>query len=443
MKKIFVLDTNVLLHDPNSIFAFKEHEVVIPAVVLEEIDSKKRNADEIGRNARTVSRLLDGLRELGHLHSGVVLEHGGTLKVELNHRSFVKVQEMFGEVSNDNRILAVALNYLHEENEKAEPSPVVLVSKDVLVRIKADVLGITPEDYLSDRTGDLNELYSGYQSLMVHPSLIDEYYSHRSLSVKQLALSYPLYPHEFVIMKDEIGTGKSALLKVNSDASRLEPLYLGNDAVWGISARNAQQRMALELLLNDDIPLVTITGKAGTGKTLLALAAGLFKVEDEHKYKKLLIARPVVPMGKDIGFLPGEKDEKLRPWMQPIYDNLEFLFDTKKSGDIDKILMGLGSIQVEALTYIRGRSIPSQFIIIDEAQNLSRHEVKTIVSRAGEGSKVILMGDPEQIDHPYLDAASNGLSYIVEKFKQQGISGHITLEKGERSHLAQLAADLL
>ncbi|WP_340004488.1 PhoH family protein [Paenibacillus sp. FSL K6-0276] len=443
MNKIFVLDTNVLLHDPNSIFSFKEHEVVIPAVVLEEIDSKKRNADEIGRNARTVSRLLDGLRELGHLHSGVELEHGGKLKVELNHRSFVKVQEMFGEVSNDNRILAVALNYLNEENEKPDPRPVVLVSKDVLVRIKADVLGITPEDYLSDRTGDLNELYTGYQSLLVHPSLIDEYYSHRSLTVKQLALSYPLYPHEFVILKDEIGSGKSALLKVNSDATRLEPLYLGNDAVWGISARNAQQRMALELLLNDEIPLVTITGKAGTGKTLLALAAGLFKVEDEHKYKKLLIARPVVPMGKDIGYLPGEKDEKLRPWMQPIYDNLEFLFDTKKAGDIDKILMGLGSIQVEALTYIRGRSIPSQFIIIDEAQNLSRHEVKTIVSRAGEGSKVILMGDPEQIDHPYLDAASNGLSYIVEKFKQQGISGHITLEKGERSRLAQLAADLL
>ncbi|MFF2909683.1 PhoH family protein [Paenibacillus sp. NPDC057934] len=443
MKKIFVLDTNVLLHDPNSIFSFKEHEVIIPAVVLEEIDSKKRNADEIGRNARTVSRLLDGLREQGHLHSGVELEHGGMLKVELNHRSFVKVQEMFGEVSNDNRILAVALNYLIEENEKPDPRPVVLVSKDVLVRIKADVLGVTPEDYLSDRTGDLNELYTGYQSLHVHPSLIDEYYSNRYLSIKQLELPYRLYPNEFVILKDEIGSGKSALLKVNNDASRLEPLYLGNDAVWGISARNAQQRMALELLLNDDIPLVTITGKAGTGKTLLALAAGLFKVEDEHKYKKLLIARPVVPMGKDIGYLPGEKDEKLRPWMQPIYDNLEFLFDTKKSGDIDKILMGLGSIQVEALTYIRGRSIPAQFIIIDEAQNLSRHEVKTIVSRAGEGSKVILMGDPEQIDHPYLDAASNGLSYIVEKFKQQGISGHITLEKGERSRLAQLAADLL
>lgn len=443
VKKIFVLDTNVLLHDPNAIFAFEEHEVVIPAVVLEEIDSKKRNADEIGRNARGVSRILDGLRERGHLHDGVPLENGGSIKVELNHRSFVKVQEMFGEITNDNRILAVALNYYLEEQEKSEPRSIVLVSKDVLVRIKGDVLGLTAQDYLSDRTAGLNEMYTGQTTLKVHPSVIDEFYSFRFLPIKPLGLSYTLHPHEFIILKDEMGTGKSALLKVNSDASRLEPLFLSNESVWGISARNAQQRMALELLLNDDIPLVTITGKAGTGKTLLALAAGLLKVEDEHKFKKLLIARPVVPMGKDIGYLPGEKEEKLRPWMQPIYDNLEFLFDTKKSGDIDKILMGLGSIQVEALTYIRGRSIPGQFIIVDEAQNLSRHEIKTIVSRVGEGSKIIVMGDPEQIDHPYLDSASNGLSYLVERFKEQGISGHITLEKGERSKLAQVAADLL
>ncbi|CAM2829059.1 PhoH family protein [Paenibacillus sediminis] len=443
MKKIYVLDTNVLLHDPNAIFAFDEHEVVIPSVVLEEIDSKKRNADEIGRNARYVSRLLDGLREKGHLHSGVQLDNMGSLKVELNHRSFMKLQEVFGEVSNDNRILAVGLNYFIEQQQQSEPRTVVLVSKDVLVRIKADVLGLTTQDYLSDRPAGLDELFTGNSQLQVHPSVIDEFYSYRSLTIKNLQLAYPLYPHEFVILKDEMGTGKSALLKVNKEGTKLEPLYLSNESVWGINARNAQQRMALELLLNDDIPLVTITGKAGTGKTLLALAAGLCKVEDEHKYKKLLIARPVVPMGKDIGYLPGEKEEKLRPWMQPIYDNLEFLFDTKKSGDIDKILMGLGSIQVEALTYIRGRSIPGQYIIIDEAQNLSRHEVKTIVSRVGEGSKIILMGDPEQIDHPYLDAASNGLTYIVERFKQQQISGHITLEKGERSKLAQLAADLL
>ena len=323
------------------------------------------------------------------------------------------------------------------------PRPVVIVSKDTLVRIKADVLGIPAQDYLTDRIVAQTDMYTGYITLYVHPSIIDEFYSYRFLTVTSLNLSYMLHPHEFVILRDELGSSKSALLKVTPDAKKLEPLFMSNDPIWGIAARNAQQRMALELLLNDEIPLVTLTGKAGTGKTLLTLAAGLMKIEDDRKYKKLLIARPVVPMGKDIGYLPGEKDEKLRPWMQPIYDNLEYLFDTKKPGDIEKILAGLGSIQVEALTYIRGRSIPGQFIIIDEAQNLSKHEVKTIVSRVGEGSKIVLLGDPDQIDHPYLDASSNGLTYVVERFKQEGISGHITLERGERSHLAQLAADLL
>ncbi|MCU6709496.1 PhoH family protein [Paenibacillus sp. J5C_2022] len=446
MKKIFVLDTNVLLHDPQAIFAFEDNEVIIPAIVLEEIDSKKRLADELGRNARTVSRLLDGMRRQGHLHEGIPLQNGGLLKVELNHRSFMRVQEMFGDMSNDNRILAVALNYQLEQEDaaaKADKREIVLVSKDVLVRIKADVLGLKAQDYLSDQIAPASDAYTGCVTLFVHPAVIDEFYTFRFLSVNQLQLKSMPRPNEFVILRDEMGTNKSALLKVSSDGARLEPLYLSNDPVWGITARNAQQRMALELLLSDDIPLVTLSGKAGTGKTLLALAAGLMKVEDEHKYKKLLIARPVVPMGKDIGYLPGEKEEKLRPWMQPIYDNLEFLFDTKKSGDIEKILMGMGSIQVEALTYIRGRSIPGQFIIIDEAQNLTRHEVKTIVSRVGEGSKIVLMGDPEQIDHPYLDSVSNGLSHIVERFKLEGISGHVMLEKGERSKLAQLAADLL
>ncbi|QNK54482.1 PhoH family protein [Paenibacillus sp. PAMC21692] len=445
MKKIFVLDTNVLLHDPQSLFAFHDNEVIIPAIVLEELDSKKRLADELGRNARSVSRLLDQMREEGHLHEGITLPGGGLLKVELNHRSFLRVQEMFGEMSNDNRILAVALNYKMEQEDvlEEEKLSVVLVSKDVLVRIKADVLGLQAQDYLSDHNVIDSDLYTGYLTLFVHPSVIDEFYTYRFLSINQLQLKAKLNPNEFVILRDEMGTSKSALLKVSPDGLRLEPLYLSNEPVWGITARNAQQRMALELLLNDDIPLVTLSGKAGTGKTLLALAAGLLKVEDEHKYKKLLIARPVVPMGKDIGYLPGEKEEKLRPWMQPIYDNLEYLFDTKKAGDIDKILMGMGSIQVEALTYIRGRSIPGQFIIIDEAQNLTKHEVKTIVSRVGEGSKIVLMGDPGQIDHPYLDSLSNGLTHIVEKFKYEGISGHMTLEKGERSKLAQHAADLL
>lgn len=443
MKKIYVLDTNVLLQDPNAVFAFEDNEVIIPAVVLEEIDSKKRNADELGRNARTVSRLLDGLREKGRLHDGVALPRGGKIKVELNHRSFQKLQDVFGEMTNDNRILAVALNYHLEEQQTNQPKPVVLVSKDTLVRIKADTLGLLTEDYLTDRVISNTDMYAGYLTLRVHPGVIDSFYNSRFLPVVDLNLDFALQPHEFIILKDELGTSKSALLKTSADAKRLEPLFLSNDPIWGIGARNVQQRMALELLLNDEVPLVTLTGKAGTGKTLLALAAGLMKIEDERKYKKLLIARPVVPMGKDIGYLPGEKDEKLRPWMQPVYDNLEYLFDTKKPGDIEKILAGMGSIQVEALTYIRGRSIPGQFIIIDEAQNLSKHEVKTIVSRVGEGSKIVLVGDPEQIDHPYLDAFSNGLTYVVERFKGQSISGHINLERGERSLLAQLAADLL
>ncbi|QMV40401.1 PhoH family protein [Cohnella cholangitidis] len=443
MRKIYVLDTNVLLHDPLSLFAFEDNEVIIPSVVLEEIDSKKRLADEIGRNARNISRELDSMRTLGQLHNGVTLPSGGLLKVEMNHRRFVRVQELFGEMTNDNRILAVALNYHLEEQESADPRPVIIVSKDVLVRVKADVLGIIAQDYLSDQTVSISDQYSGHMTLHVHPSVIDEFYSTRFLGVNQLGIKVTLHPNEFVILRDELGTSKSALLKVTPDGNRLEPLHMSNDPVWGITARNAQQRMALELLLNDDIPLVTLTGRAGTGKTLITLAAGLMKVEDEHRFKKLLIARPVVPMGKDIGYLPGEKEEKLRPWMQPIYDNLEFLFDTKKAGDLDKILMGMGSIQVEALTYIRGRSIPGQFIIIDEAQNLSKHEVKTIVSRVGENSKIVLLGDPEQIDHPYLDSQSNGLTYLVERFKEEGISGHVTLEKGERSRLAQLATERL
>lgn len=443
MRKIFVLDTNVLLHDPLAIYSFENHDVIIPAIVLEEIDSKKRNIDEIGRNARYVSKLLDGFRDRGRLYDGVPLDNGGTVKVELNHRSFRKMQATFAEPSNDNRILAVALNYLEEEKQKENPRPVIIISKDTLVRIKSDVLGLTADDYRKDHLPAYSDAYTGWISCSVHPSVIDEFYKSGAMPTNALGSDRILYPHMFVILQDELGSSKSALLKVNEDGTMLHALHLSNDPVWGIGARNVQQRMALELLLHDDIPLVTLTGKAGTGKTLLALAAGLLKVEDERKYKKLLIGRPVVPLGKDIGYLPGEKDEKLRPWMQPVYDNLEFLFDTKQSGDIDKILVGMGNIQVEALTYIRGRSIPSQFIMIDEAQNLSKHEVKTILSRVGEGSKVVLMGDPEQIDHPYLDVTSNGLSYVVERFKAQQLSGHMTLEKGERSSLAQLAADLL
>ncbi|GLB60347.1 PhoH family protein [Cytobacillus sp. NCCP-133] len=442
MSKIYVLDTNVLLQDPNSIFSFEENEVVIPAVVLEEVDSKKRYMDEIGRNARQVSRLIDGMRETGKLHEKIPLENGGSLRIELNHRSFHQLQEIFVEKTNDNRILAVAKNLSLEEETKENGKTVILVSKDTLVRVKADAIGLISEDFLSDRVVENDHLYPGFLEVYIGLDILNRFYEKGELPLSDVA-NHPFYPNQFLVMKDALGSSSSALGVVDKSGKKVKKLIFDHDHIWGIKPRNVQQTMALEILLRRDLPLVTLIGKAGTGKTLLALASGLMQTEDYGQYKKLLVARPIVPVGKDLGFLPGEKEEKLRPWMQPIYDNLEYLFNVKKPGELDAILAGMGSIEVEALTYIRGRSIPDQFIIIDEAQNLTKHEVKTILTRVGEGSKIVLMGDPEQIDHPYLDAYNNGLTYVVEKFKDQVISGHVKLVKGERSGLAQLAADLL
>ncbi|MBT2756155.1 PhoH family protein [Mesobacillus foraminis] len=444
MGKIYVLDTNVLLQDPHAIFSFQDNEVVIPAVVLEEVDSKKRYMDEIGRNARQVSRLIDGMRETGKLHEKILLENGGTLRIELNHRSFHQLQEIFVEKTNDNRILAVAKNLSLEEQTKEDGRPVILVSKDALVRVKADAIGLTSEDFLSDRVVAIDDQYTGYLEVYVEAAKMNQFYEKGELSLTEIK-GHTLYPNQFLLMKDLLGGSASALGIVDKKKMKVRKLIFDHEGkpVWGIRARNVQQIMAMEMLLRNDLPLVTLSGRAGTGKTLLALATGLYQTEDLGRYKKLLVARPIVPVGKDLGFLPGEKQEKLRPWMQPIFDNLEYLFNAKKPGELDAILAGMGSIEVEALTYIRGRSLPDQFIIIDEAQNLTKHEVKTILTRVGEGSKIVLMGDPDQIDHPYLDAYNNGLTYVVEKFKDQHIAGHVKLVKGERSALAQLAADLL
>lgn len=441
-KKIYVLDTNVLLQDPYSIFSFQDNEVVIPGVVLEEVDSKKRYMDEVGRNARQVSKLIDQLRQNGKLHEKIPLDNGGVLRIELNHRSFQQLQEIFVEKTNDNRILAVAKNLLLEEQTKENGRPVILVSKDALVRVKADAIGLEAEDFLSDRVVEIDHIYTGFLDLYISPEHLSRFYEKGELVLAEIT-NHPFYPNQFIVMKDALGGSSSALGIVDHTGKKVRKLVFHYDHIWGIRPRNVQQTMACELLLRTDIPLVTLIGKAGTGKTLLALAAGLMQTEDMRLYKKLLVARPIVPVGKDIGYLPGEKQEKLRPWMQPIFDNLHFLFDTKKPGELDAILAGMGSIEVEALTYIRGRSIPEQFIIIDEAQNLTKHEVKTILTRVGERSKIVLMGDPEQIDHPYLDEYNNGLTYVVEKFKEQKVAGHVRLIKGERSSLAQLAADLL
>jgi len=442
MQKTFVLDTSVLLHDPRSLYAFGDNLIIIPAVVIEEIDKKKNLLDVIGRNAREVARELDQLRQQNSLSKGVNLENGGTLQIELNHKSFTHVAEWFNEVNNDNRILAVALNLQLENQNKEIQNQVVLVSKDTIMRIKADSLGIESQDYLHDKIEYTNETYIGYREYKISSMLIDQFYEKGYLEYKYFK-DINLCPNQFLILKAEDANNKSAVGRYDKLTGTIKALVFGDNTYWGIRGKNVEQRMALEVLLNDDIKLVTLTGKAGTGKTLLSLAAGLFKTNDERIYKKLLITKPVIPVGRDIGFLPGDKNEKLRPWVQPIYDNLELLLGTKSFTKLEDTLVGMNRIEIEALTYIRGRSVPNQFIIIDEAQNLTRHEVKTIITRVGEGSKIVLMGDTEQIDHPYLDSECNGLTYVVNKFKEENLSAHMTFKKVERSSLAQLAADIL
>jgi len=438
MKKVFVLDTNVLLHDPRAIFSFEDNDVVIPIVVIEELDKFKKGIDEIGRNARQISRILDEHRQKGKLSQGVQLEGGGCLRVELNHQSTEHLPHELIAEKADNRILATALNLKHDN------LPVVLVTKDTNLRIKADALGLRAEDYESDNI-TLDELYSGEKELDVEPGAIEEFYAKGELS----AADPKPFPNEFVLIKNSANPSQTALARYSQQKKALTPIMGVKHGVWGISARNKQQQFALDLLLNDDIRLVTLVGRAGTGKTLLALAAGLEKTIESRAFQRLVVSRPVFPLGKDIGFLPGDIEEKLRPWMQPIRDNLDFLMGAsavagRAKGKKDlQSLFDLGMIEVEPLTYIRGRSMPNQYLIVDEAQNLTPHEIKTIITRAGEGTKIVLTGDPYQIDNPYIDSSSNGLSFVVERFKEESIAGHITLVKGERSDLAELAATLL
>jgi PhoH-like ATPase len=438
MKKIFVIDTNVLLHDPHAIFSFEDNDVIIPIVVIEELDKFKKGIDEMGRNARQVSRFLDEFRQKGKLSQGVPLEGGGNLRVELNHQSPQLLPNELIATKADNRILATALNLMHDN------LPVVLVTKDTNLRIKADALGLRAEDYESD-TVTLDELYSGETELSVPPGVIDEFYVKGEL----LPADPKPYPNQFVLIKNSANPSQTALSRYSQQKNSLVPIANTKHGVWGITARNKQQQFALDLLLNDDIHLVTLVGRAGTGKTLLALAAGVEKTIENRAFQRLVVSRPVFPLGKDIGYLPGDVEEKLRPWMQPIRDNLDFLMGAsavagRAKGKKDlQSLFDLGMIEVEPLTYIRGRSMPNQYLIVDEAQNLTPHEIKTIITRAGEGTKVVLTGDPYQIDNPYIDSSSNGLTFVVDRFKKEPIAGHITLVKGERSDLAELAATLL
>jgi len=421
-------------------YAFADNHVVIPIYVLEEIDSFKRDMSELGRNARQVARQLDEHRESGGLSEPVPLATGGTVQVALGTRPALG-GDRDGSHLMDNRILEVAL-HVRDADSNVQT---ILVTKDVNMRIRGDALGLQTADYDAEQI-QVDELYAGAKDIEIDGGAIDEFYELNRLT---LAGHYDgqVKPNQYVLLRDRSNSAHTALARYDAKTGEVVPIKKLRDGVWGIRPRNKEQHYALDLLLNDDIKLVTLVGKAGTGKTLLALAAGLQKALEEQAFHKLLVSRPIFPLGKDIGYLPGDIEEKLNPWMQPIYDNIELLLGLSKSdrkeGRSSAELLEMGFVEIEPLTYIRGRSLPNVYMIVDEAQNLTPHEVKTIITRAGDGTKIILTGDPYQIDNPYIDASNNGLTTVVERFKNEAIAGHITLAKGERSELAELATHVL
>ncbi len=437
MKKHFVLDTNVLLHNADAIASFDDNIVVLPMTVIEELDKFKSRNDELARNARQVIRSLDKLRSKGHLGDGVAMGKDGLLKIFIEKDDTV-VNGMDMSIP-DNRILAAAYHF------QVQGEKVIFVSKDINARLKADALGIEVMDF-EKQTVNFDELFCGYRELKVSPAIVDEFFR-EDLYVLE---GYNFFPNEFILLVDE-GNEKHTGIGRAFDEKTIGHLNSNFDSAWNTRSRSKEQRMAYELLLDPTVELVTLVGQAGTGKTLLALAAGLEMVLHQKQYERLLVSRPIIPLGKDLGYMPGTKDEKLTLWMQPIFDNLTYLMGGSErnndNGDsvrnkVEKLLNN-NTVELEALSYIRGRSIPRQYIVVDEAQNLTPHEVKTIISRAGEGTKIVLTGDPYQIDNPYLDARSNGLAYSVERLKNQPIHGHVTLTKSERSTLAGIAAEYL
>jgi PhoH-like ATPase len=433
--KNYILDTNVLLHDPNSLLNFADNNVLIPIEVIEEIDRFKRESTELGRNARTVSRMLDGFRGDGSLSEGVKLPNDGKLRIGFQKNGTSEIS--FNGNSVDNRILSFAASI-----QKASPNDAaILVSKDINLRIKADAVGLQAEDYETDRVF-ITDLYTGMVDLSVSAEKMASFRANAEL---ELNGGKKYFPNEYCTLIDESNPKKAALTKVDPTGTKLIPIIDSRESIWGIKPRNREQHYAFDALLDDRVKLVTLMGKAGTGKTLLAMAAGLKRTVLDREFRRLVVARPTISMGKELGFLPGSLEEKLAPWMQPIHDALEMLSDLnmgqdhRRSGD----LMRSGSIVVEALSYIRGRSIANQFMIIDEAQNLTPLEAKTIITRVGHGTKIIFTGDPYQIDNPYVDGSSNGFNYIISRFRDQAIAAHIELQKGERSELAELAANIL
>ncbi len=467
MPKYFVIDTNVILHTPAAVEAFTDNTVVLPMTVIEELDKFKGKSDELGRNARAAIRYIDRIREEEEAYAanegrepetladGITRnEEGGKLMVIADdHLEYTPGLE---QNLPDNRILRAAV-HVQLENQDTR---VILVSKDLNMRIKAAVIGIEPQDWKQDKV-NTDELYLGFRELNLPGEYIDAIYRDGSTTVPNCEF----FPNEFAIISNAANPSQSALARsTGKGGGGLAATNKAWNKVYGVSGRSAEQRIALQLLMDPEVKLVALVGSAGTGKTLLALAAGLeaLRVDDQtlktgselvYGYEKILVTRPIIPMGKDIGYLPGTKDKKMSNWMQPVFDNLSFLMHVGPGGGKQMVgkaadrkvneLLADDLIELEALTYIRGRSIAKQFIVVDEAQNLTPHEIKTIVSRAGEGTKIVLTGDPDQIDNPYLDAASNGLIYCVERMKHLPLFGSVVLKKAERSALAAAAAENL
>ena len=434
MKKNYVLDTNVLLHDPHAIFKFEDNDLYLPIYVIEEIDQFKRDSNERGRNARTVSRLLDALRTKGPLSGGVSMADGGTLRVYVP-QTRAELPIALNPSSGDHAILQTAIAI----RDSQPATPTLFVTMDVNLRIRGDALGLSTESY-ENQAVDFEHLESGIVELPVTAAELDQFLSSGIAKPPQ---GEKLPPNACVVMRDDAERPRTALGRFHAEAGEVRSLKVPREGLSGVRPRNREQAFALDLLLDESVRLVTIVGKAGTGKTLLALAAGLKRTVEEGVYARLLVSRPVMPLGRDLGFLPGDVDQKLNPWMQPIYDNLEFLLVAgggKRRGvrGYDELFQS-GQLQVEPLTYIRGRSLPSQYVIVD----LTPHEVKTVITRCGEGTKIVLTGDPFQIDNPYVDSSTNGLSYAADRLRGEPLVGHILLAKGERSELANIAANKL
>jgi PhoH-like ATPase len=464
MKKNYVLDTNVLLHDPHAIFRFEDNDVIIPIYCIEEVDQFKREGSERGRNARQIARLLDELREQGgSLAGGVTLASGGTLRVAVPAKR-PELPSAIDRAAMDQAILQTAFDVREHDGGR----PTIFVTMDSNLRIRADALGMVAQNYENQRV-EVEQLDTGVKEIEVDAQAIDAFFHDGRLAAASLPQSVAgnvpgggggtglgssnggpvgplgLTPNLCVLLRDKTNPSHTALGRYDAAKRELIALRVPREGVMGVRPRNKEQSYAIDLLLDENVRLVTLVGKAGTGKTLLALAAGLKRTMDDGVYTRMLVSRPVMPLGRDIGFLPGDVDEKLNPWMQPIFDNLEFLFSntTRKGPRAYAELLDSGQIQVEPLTYIRGRSLPQQFMIVDEAQNLTPHEVKTIITRSGDGTKIVLTGDPGQIDNPYVDSASNGLTICADRFRGEKLAGHIVLAKGERSELAELAANSL